>query len=45
MIVGMVNEQGKYIYERNFTQNNLKVFHSKYHWQFKVRMLILVIGG
>jgi hypothetical protein len=45
MIVGMVNEHGKCIYKRNFTENNLKAFHSKYHWQFRVRMLILITGG
>jgi hypothetical protein len=43
--VGMVNSDGKYIYERRFNKGSLETFHSKHHWKFKVRLLILIQGA
>lgn len=43
--VGFAYHDGrKTTYDRTFNKNSLKAFHDKYHWNFGVRMLLLIQG-
>jgi hypothetical protein len=43
--VGFAYHSGeKTTYERSFNKNSLEAFHARYHWQYKVRMLLLIQG-